>query len=348
MDSEKNSLCNYYERLGIEPDSCVESIKRAYREQTLKFHPDKHGNQRIYESFLAIQEAYETLCDEHQRAQYDDKIGISNLKKTKDKTSKTVFGEKMVGGRSDVVYFDKIRDFCVNTEEEKRRIEEISSNVKKRTPNVFRFDNLKIFLNSDISTMKFDDVFDSLPMSTEEEFKLRSNFGEQTKFSGVQDKYLEYSNGRSKPATLHIPINRETYAYSNLKRKQIKMSSENVFFLKFLSLTNSNFFHECPFLCLDPCQNTTDWIKYLKEFKKCYSYFIEYKKFFVQYQYEKVFIDIEMLESISSGKIDMKLYEKISRFDNNVNSEFSNISTYFSNVFKRFLINIKFLYSEKK
>lgn len=60
---------DYYEILGVEKGATAEEIKRAYRKQAVKYHPDKEGGDE--EKFKEAAEAYEVLKDEQKRAAYD-------------------------------------------------------------------------------------------------------------------------------------------------------------------------------------------------------------------------------------------------------------------------------------
>src|SRR5437764_8664336 len=63
---------DYYEVLGISRGATEDEIKKAYRKQALKFHPDKNpGDKAAEESFKEVGEAYEALSDPQKRAAYD-------------------------------------------------------------------------------------------------------------------------------------------------------------------------------------------------------------------------------------------------------------------------------------
>ncbi|PSP15815.1 MAG: molecular chaperone DnaJ [Cyanobacteria bacterium QS_8_64_29] len=63
---------NYYELLNVSPEASTEQIKQAYRRLARRYHPDLNpGDKDAEETFKAIGEAYDVLCDERKRAQYD-------------------------------------------------------------------------------------------------------------------------------------------------------------------------------------------------------------------------------------------------------------------------------------
>ncbi|MCF7806553.1 MAG: molecular chaperone DnaJ [Simkaniaceae bacterium] len=65
-------MADYYETLGIARNATADEIKRAYRKQAVKFHPDKNpGDAEAEKQFKKISEAYEILSDESKRRMYD-------------------------------------------------------------------------------------------------------------------------------------------------------------------------------------------------------------------------------------------------------------------------------------
>ncbi len=63
---------DYYEILEVPKSASAEEIKKAYRKQALKYHPDKNpGDKESEENFKEAAEAYEVLSDSDKRKRYD-------------------------------------------------------------------------------------------------------------------------------------------------------------------------------------------------------------------------------------------------------------------------------------
>lgn len=63
---------DYYEILEVSKDASPEEIKKAYRKQALKFHPDRNpGDKEAEEKFKEAAESYEVLSDQQKRQRYD-------------------------------------------------------------------------------------------------------------------------------------------------------------------------------------------------------------------------------------------------------------------------------------
>lgn len=72
----------YYDLLEISPTASPEEVKKAFRKQAMKYHPDRNpGDKEAEQRFKQINEAYEVLKDEQKRAAYDHygKEGINGM-----------------------------------------------------------------------------------------------------------------------------------------------------------------------------------------------------------------------------------------------------------------------------
>jgi DnaJ-class molecular chaperone len=63
---------NFYNILGVNEKASKDEIKKAYRSLQMKYHPDKNNSSEESTNMTQkINEAYETLGDEHKREEYD-------------------------------------------------------------------------------------------------------------------------------------------------------------------------------------------------------------------------------------------------------------------------------------
>lgn len=63
---------NYYESLWVDKNASEADIKKAYRKQAMKYHPDRNkGDKNAEEKFKEVNKAYDTLWDSKKRKQYD-------------------------------------------------------------------------------------------------------------------------------------------------------------------------------------------------------------------------------------------------------------------------------------
>lgn len=67
----------YYAIIGVRPDADARAIKRAYRRNALRYHPDKNPNDpEAASSFLRVNEAFQVLSNASSRREYDVSRGF--------------------------------------------------------------------------------------------------------------------------------------------------------------------------------------------------------------------------------------------------------------------------------
>ncbi|WQF89807.1 Putative DnaJ domain, Chaperone J-domain superfamily [Colletotrichum destructivum] len=74
-----------YKALGVSKDAQLSEIRSAHRKLILKCHPDKVQDPTLkaqkQDEFQKVQQAYELLSDDNERAKYDDNVKLAELRK---------------------------------------------------------------------------------------------------------------------------------------------------------------------------------------------------------------------------------------------------------------------------
>ncbi|KAF3914936.1 hypothetical protein ABW20_dc0108839 [Dactylellina cionopaga] len=71
---------DFYKVLGVDKDASDRQLKKAYKQLSKKYHPDKNpGNDEAHQKFIELAEAYEALSNEDTRRVYD-KYGYDGYK----------------------------------------------------------------------------------------------------------------------------------------------------------------------------------------------------------------------------------------------------------------------------
>ncbi|EWC46571.1 hypothetical protein DRE_04294 [Drechslerella stenobrocha 248] len=72
---------DFYKILGVDKDASARELKRAYKQLSKKYHPDKNpDNKDAHQKFIELAEAYEVLSDQESRDVYD-RHGYDGLKR---------------------------------------------------------------------------------------------------------------------------------------------------------------------------------------------------------------------------------------------------------------------------
>lgn len=62
---------DFYETLGVKKGADAAELKKAYRKQAMKYHPDTNKDKDAEAKFKEVNEAYDVLKDDQKRAAYD-------------------------------------------------------------------------------------------------------------------------------------------------------------------------------------------------------------------------------------------------------------------------------------
>jgi DnaJ-class molecular chaperone len=75
-----HAATDFYKALGLSRDATTKEIKKAYRQLSLQYHPDKNKDEGAADKFAEIARAYEVLSNEDKRSIFD-KHGEEGLKR---------------------------------------------------------------------------------------------------------------------------------------------------------------------------------------------------------------------------------------------------------------------------
>ncbi|OTA94305.1 hypothetical protein M434DRAFT_10844 [Hypoxylon sp. CO27-5] len=87
-----DSKPDFYAVLDLPRDADETEIRSAFRQLSLKYHPDRQGSSSVasHENFLQLTEAYETLRDPTRRRKYDMQLPPKTKRKPKAQQKSTV------------------------------------------------------------------------------------------------------------------------------------------------------------------------------------------------------------------------------------------------------------------
>lgn len=122
---------NYYNILGVTPDSEAEEVKSAYRKLARELHPDVNKNPDSIQKFKDVIEAYQTLSNEKKRNEYNM---INGFYKTPNPHKYDSFDNIRKQTESDVFEKQSKDEKMPQKEQEKETTfekENLSENVRK-------------------------------------------------------------------------------------------------------------------------------------------------------------------------------------------------------------------------
>lgn len=93
---------NFYKILEVDPKADKKAIRKAFKKQSLKYHPDKNKDKTEWakEKFIEVSNAYEVLYDDEKRQIYD-KYGEEGLKQSEQQQNAQQ-GQRFHGSFEDI------------------------------------------------------------------------------------------------------------------------------------------------------------------------------------------------------------------------------------------------------
>ena len=93
----------FYKLLGVEKDASESEIKKAYRRASMKWHPDKHQQNkdalaRANTTFKRLNEANQVLGDAYAKMMYDAELEVATASRYTNAHAKHDARQKGLGG----------------------------------------------------------------------------------------------------------------------------------------------------------------------------------------------------------------------------------------------------------
>lgn len=136
----------YYDLLGVSTDVNDTELKKAYRKQAIKYHPDKNPSPDAEEKFKDISKAYQVLSDPNLRAVYDkngakmlDKEGAVNMEDAAGFFANVFGGDRFNDYIGEISLMKEMTSVATTmmTEEEKSELErELNGAASPSSPSI--------------------------------------------------------------------------------------------------------------------------------------------------------------------------------------------------------------------
>lgn len=164
----------YYDILEIAPDATIKEIRKAYKIQSIKTHPDKNRDnaEEAILKFQLVSEAYQILSDDSLRLKYDQ-IGREAMKSTKGSADfenatdlfSTIFGsDQFFSYIGELNLFKSVQESesLINKQEELSLLEKELKEAEEDEQQWWEFDtftkkkllHLKFLIEYDMETLK--------------------------------------------------------------------------------------------------------------------------------------------------------------------------------------------------
>lgn len=103
---------NYYEILGVAFTASPDEIKKAFRLNAIKYHPDKHfGDKYFAAKFIEVKEAYDVLSDSNKKAEYDSRYREAFIKEEPQRQQTVKEERRKEKEREEQFFYDPYKPF---------------------------------------------------------------------------------------------------------------------------------------------------------------------------------------------------------------------------------------------
>ncbi|OQO12769.1 hypothetical protein B0A48_02233 [Cryoendolithus antarcticus] len=197
----------YYDALGIPPTASELEIKKAYRKQAIKLHPDKNPDDpTAHEKFQAVGEAYQVLSDPDLRKQYD-KLGKEGAKPDSGFEDPSEFFTMIFGGEAFADWIGEIslmKDLTRSMEISTKEMEEEGLTPAEAAINA-EATAAKVTSESTSGSASGTTAPKPVVVETEKETDHSATAGAATAEIPIRDSAAQSSSGTSTPRPKGVP-----------------------------------------------------------------------------------------------------------------------------------------------
>jgi len=203
-----------YKVLEIRKNASIKTIKKAYHEKALKFHPDKNPNNPNLDvkKFHEIQAAYDILSNEEERLKYD------NLNKDDSLNIHLIFST-LLSKVDSIANFNKIKCQFTNILNNPKNIINIMGLIKK--DNISFDDILDIFNNLKTNNLLSTETeseyqLDVIKANLDIELNINTNMKDVYNDKSQEIIFMRKVNGKDVKETVKVPLIGDRIIYEGL------------------------------------------------------------------------------------------------------------------------------------
>ena len=203
-----------YKVLEVRKNASIKTIKKAYHEKALKYHPDKNPNNPTanVKKFHEIQTAYDILSNEEERLKYD------NLNKDDSFNIHLIFGT-LLSKVDSIANFNKIKCQFSNILNNPKNVINLMGFIKK--DNISFDDILDIFNNlktNNLLSTETDSEYqlDVIKAKLDIELTINTNMKDVYNDKSQEIIFMRKINGKDTKETVQVPLIGDRVIYEGL------------------------------------------------------------------------------------------------------------------------------------